>query len=170
MDDQLSKPFTLAQLRSVLAAQVTGKDGPPAETVPKSNLAGLGEDVGSAGDQALGGPTAGFDRAALERIRQLDAGGESDLVHTVVTHYLTESPKMIESLRQAVKASDAPLVRSLAHGLKSTSANVGALSLAAFCKAMETAGRQNRTDQGQDLLVSIESEYAQVRAALEAEL
>jgi HPt (histidine-containing phosphotransfer) domain-containing protein len=77
---------------------------------------------------------------------------------------------MIESLRQAVKASDAPLVRSLAHGLKSTSANVGALSLAAFCKAMETAGRQNRTDQGQDLLVSIESEYAQVRAALEAEL
>ena len=170
MDDHLSKPFTLAQLRSVLAAHVAGKDGPPAETVPKNDRADSMEDSGSAGEQASGSPAAGFDRAALDMIRQLDGGGESDLVRTVVTHYLTESPKMIESLSQAVKAGDAPLVQSLAHGLKSTSANVGALSLAAFCKAMETAGRQNRTDQGQDLLVSIESEYAQVRAALEAEL
>jgi two-component system, sensor histidine kinase and response regulator len=170
MDDHLSKPFTLAQLRSVLAAHVTGKDGPPAKTDPKNDQAGSREDAGSAEGQATGSPAAGFDKAALERIRQLDSEGASDLVRTVVTHYLTESPKMIESLREAVKASDAPLVQNLAHGLKSTSANVGALSLAAFCKLMETAGRQNRTDQGHELLASIESEYTQVRAALEAEL
>jgi len=61
-------------------------------------------------------------------------------------------------------------MQRLAHSLKSTSANVGALSLAEFCKLMETAGRTNTTGQGLELLLAIESEYAHTRAALESEL
>jgi HPt (histidine-containing phosphotransfer) domain-containing protein len=170
MDDHLSKPFTLDQLETRLLMHTRSGNTPQADFAGAEAQAASNGDVGRAGEHPADSAKSGFDRTALERIRQLDEDGSGDLVHTVVTHYLTESPRIIESLRKAVEAGSAADMQELAHGLKSTSANIGALSLAAFCKQMETAGRTKTTDQGPRLLLSIESEYAHVKAALEAEL
>ena len=43
-----------------------------------------------------------------------------------------------------------------AHTLKSTSANLGAVALAALCKELETMGRQARSDGADEILVEID--------------
>ena len=169
MDDHLSKPFTFDQLKGVIAKHADGTLGLSMKGASYGQT-GLEQGPGHVEGQEGESSSAGFDRAALERIRQLDTEGSQDLVRTVVTQYLTESRKTMESLREAVKACNAENMQRLAHGLKSASANVGASSLAEFCKLMEAAGREKTTDRGGDLLLSIESEYVRARSALEAEL
>lgn len=53
-----------------------------------------------------------------------------------------------------------------AHSLKSSSAKVGALSLAELCKNLETFGRNNTIDGAAELLMKVEAEYTGVREAL----
>ena len=43
-----------------------------------------------------------------------------------------------------------------AHSLKSTSANLGAMSLAELCRELEALGRQDRTDGADKILQEIE--------------
>lgn len=165
MDDHLNKPFTLEQLRAVLLKHSSGKEGIE-NTVPPESRVGPGMDAPLFPlDNA-----SGFDGSALERIRQIDADGSQGLVRIVVTRYLAEAPATIESLKEAVQGNDAPRIQKLAHGFKSTSANVGAVSLAEFCKQMEAAGRTGETAPATGLLVSIESEYARIRTTLENRL
>ncbi|MGD0231815.1 MAG: response regulator [Syntrophorhabdales bacterium] len=168
MDDHLSKPFTLKQLGDILAAHsrpdrvappVGAESHAPAATVPQ-------EEPG--GSSPVAGPV--LDKAALERIRQIDPDGEDDLARTVITCYLEESTKTIVSLREAVGAGDGAAIQGLAHGFKSASANVGAVSLAEFCREMEMKGRTNAIERTPEILLSIEREYARARCALEAEL
>ena len=162
MDDHLTKPFTLDQLEAMLAAHLPGgKDAAPsAKAAPLSDA--------PAGDASAGGRV--IDPAALDRIRQIDPDGRDDLARTVITCYLTDSPRTIESLRSAVGAGDGGAIQKLAHGFKSSSANVGAVSLAERCKEMETAVRTNLLVRSPALLLSIENEFARARAALEAQL
>ncbi len=170
MDDHLSKPFTLEQLGAMLSAHSrTGNDSSEHRATGQEQAGPDGQAAGPDTDLP-GSPAAGFDRSALDRIRQLDEDGSEELVRTVVTHYLLESPTTLESLRTAVETSNPGDIQKLAHSLKSASANVGAVSLAELCKQMETAGRRGSTGAGPELLASIESEYTHVRTVLEVEL
>jgi signal transduction histidine kinase/CheY-like chemotaxis protein/HPt (histidine-containing phosphotransfer) domain-containing protein len=167
MDDHLSKPFTLEQLKAVLAAHLpAGKDAPgPVSAAPADSACASAAPAGDlpAGDRVI-------DPAALERIREVDPDGRDGLARTVITCYLTDAPRTIESLRSAVGTGDGGAIQKLAHGFKSSSANVGAVSLAARCKEMETAGRNNLLDGSPALLICIENEFARARAALEGQL
>ena len=73
-------------------------------------------------------------------------------------------------MREAVETGDGVEIQKLAHGFKSSSANVGASNLAEYCKEMEKTGKSNLLDRSPALLLSIENEFARARAALEAQL
>ena len=166
MDDHLSKPFTLEQLAGMLAKHVSPSNG-------DGTLQGDGRPVAieAAPAQASDGASrAVIDKGVLARIRQIDPDGQDDLARTVITCYLSDSPKRIEALRHAVGGSDGTEIQKLAHGLKSASANVGALGLAELCKDMEMTGKTNGSGRCPEILLSIEKEYACAKAALEAEL
>lgn len=64
----------------------------------------------------------------------------------------------------------AATIAKLAHSLKSSSANVGAIALAEVCGKMESAGRANTVNDCQGLLKGIEKEYEFVSKTLAAEL
>jgi HPt (histidine-containing phosphotransfer) domain-containing protein len=57
-----------------------------------------------------------------------------------------------------------------AHSLKSGSANVGALALAAHCKELEALGRANTLQAADTVFARVEAEYALVEAAVTAVL
>jgi HPt (histidine-containing phosphotransfer) domain-containing protein len=179
MDDHLSKPFTIDQLKATLAAHLPDdRVAPAAVTGDSAQGNGSGTAARVAAETADGAPAKGcatdgepaIDRAAIDRIRQIDPDGRDGLARTVITCYLTDSPKTIESLKVAVNAGDGNAIRTIAHGLKSSSANVGAMGLAGYCKEMEITGRANALDRSPDLLLSIENEFARARTALEAEI
>ena len=73
-------------------------------------------------------------------------------------------------MRDAVAHNDALALQRAAHSLKSSSANVGAMQLAAFSKEMEALGKAQKVDQAVSLLATMEAEYTMVEEALQREL
>jgi HPt (histidine-containing phosphotransfer) domain-containing protein len=108
------------------------------------------------------------DMAALENIRTLSRDGGDALVNKVVAAYISDSPRQLAALRQAIKGGDADTLRRVAHSLKSASANVGASRVAALCRDLEQIGRAGAVDGAAPLFADMEREYLSVRQSLHA--
>ncbi len=84
--------------------------------------------------------------------------------------YLHNAPQLLDTIRDAVAHSDALALQQAAHSLKSSSATVGALQLAAFSKEMEALGKSESMTLAVPLLATMEAAYAVVEEALQREL
>jgi signal transduction histidine kinase/CheY-like chemotaxis protein/HPt (histidine-containing phosphotransfer) domain-containing protein len=199
MDDYLSKPFTLEQLREVIArwrpaaraASATG--AAPSRAVPPEPLPPPGDSSpGAAGvptpapehpaasvataPPTTQGPAAAagegedrplIDTAALNNIRALQREGSPSILDKIIKLYLQSSPKLLDTLHQAV-ANEGPAetLQRAAHTLKSSSANVGAMGLAALCKDLELLGKENRLEGAAALVAEVDRLYPGVCEAL----
>jgi PAS domain S-box-containing protein len=153
MDDYLSKPVRPDALKEKLErwTKATGK-------VP------LGRDlVVPVGN----GKRSPIDLSQLAALREIQQPGQADFVTELIDLFLSETDLHLKTLRAAVINNDGVEVRRLAHLLKGSSANIGARSMAALYEEMENKARANGDDE--PLLASIESEFAVVREALNAE-
>jgi len=90
-------------------------------------------------DKAPHSPTAPqpLDAAALARLRELDPEGRAGVLQRVLTVYAASLVRAQAGLEVALHTGDAAATASLAHTLKSSSASVGALALAAACAQVE---------------------------------
>ena len=157
MDDFLSKPFLMRELSGML------------EKWSRRNSA---QDLtaGAEGFRAESGPPEivdedYLDRGSLDRIKSLGANGRR-LLPAVISLYLNDSPVLIERLGESLNAGDAEGMAQAAHALKSSSANLGATSLAEMCRQVEDIARGNSV-QGSDSLISrIRLEYDKAKEAL----
>ena len=111
-----------------------------------------------------------LDRSALEAIRALQSDAAPDLLAQVVRLYFESAADMIARLRAGLAAGDHDAVRIAAHTLKSSSANLGAATLAEMCKQLELAARAGSLGPGLPDAQALERAYQAVRAALEAEI
>ncbi len=172
MDDYLCKPFTQQQLRTILLRWLSflpmmsrAVDGEPW----KASLfyGGSGEQPGT---QPLpptpSAPAMVLDAKALENICALQRPGAPDLLATVIRHYLTLAPQLLQTLREAIARGDHLTMQQTAHSLKSSSANLGALAVASLCKDLETMGQQKNLDTAAQVLAATEAAYEAARAAL----
>ena len=71
---------------------------------------------------------------------------------------------------EAVAQGNADGLRNVAHTLKSSSANVGALGLAELCKELERMGKEGKFENLAEVLAGVEEEYKRVVEALEKEV
>ena len=160
MDDYLSKPFTQRQLADMLLHWLT--PAPAAKT------------VGTVPEETSPDPAAAeedpIDRQALEPILAMERAGRTGLLRRIVGVYLDDTPAGIQALRSAVDGDDAEAARKAAHGLKSSSANVGALRLSALCREMEEMARGGDLSAAAAKRHEIEREYGRVAMALSAEI
>ena len=108
-----------------------------------------------------------IDMSVLDKIRALQREGAPDLVGKLVSLYLTEASGIIASIGSAIDEKNTQDVFRLAHKLKSSSANVGALHLSSQLKELEALGRQNEIEETVDLFAAIEKEFKAVRKSLE---
>ena len=155
MDDYLSKPFTLEALHATLARWLSQQ--PAAVGVleaERAEVSGLDS----------------IERKALDTLRALQKEGGPDILSKVLHKYLSNAPKLLGTMRDAVARGDALALEQAAHSLKSISANVGALRLAALSRDVEAIGKAQATTQTAPLLVAMEAEYAAVERALHREL
>jgi HPt (histidine-containing phosphotransfer) domain-containing protein len=109
-----------------------------------------------------------LDARTLDGIRALQRAGTPDLLRRIADLFLETVPAQIEQLRAAVLRSDAAAAQRVAHGLKSSSANIGALTLAACFKEIEQTGRSGTTAGMEGCVVEAVREYARVAQALTA--
>ena len=87
-----------------------------------------------------------IDLGIVDELRD-SVGGDEAFVKELVGAYLAESPGHLEAIAAAAEAGDAAAVVRPAHTLKSSSAAVGAVRLAAVSKRLEFAAREGRIDQ-----------------------
>ena len=75
---------------------------------------------------------------------------------------------MVE-LRQHFEAKDCAGLRHVAHSLKGSCGNLGAERMAALCRELEQSGKTGVVNGVDKLIRGVESEFAEVRQALEVE-
>ena len=191
MDDYLGKPFSRDQLSSVLNRWLPSGPKSPLQSVtdPRGDHAPTMEEAeersvslslasGASGQsQAMDGPTPArfshlelLDRKMLDMLRVSGKDGQPGLLERVIVKFLESSSKQVKNLRQATAMGETAEIRSVAHSLKSSSANLGAAKLAAMCAELESLARAGAVEGCASILALLAVEYGRVCEALGKEL
>ncbi len=151
MDDYLAKPFRREQMLAVLRRHLRGVES----GVKELRDPGASE---SADPQ--------IDPAPLEGLRQLERNGAVGLVTKVVQAWIASSGELIGKLESSLMAGDRREFHRAAHTLKSSSANVGAATVSALAKQLETDAATELPIGSTDLIRRLASERLLAAAAL----
>ncbi|MFT5699088.1 MAG: two-component system sensor histidine kinase/response regulator [Desulforhopalus sp.] len=165
MDDYISKPFLLEQMASTLShwfSEVNMENTDLPDVHAQVNMAEVSHIKNR--DVPL------FDRMVLDQIRELQMDDDPDLVSEVLSMYFQDTDVIMERLLVALSESDIKTVKSNAHTLKSSSANVGAMALSRKAKALEDGCEDNSPEKNGNIIRSIRDDYARTKNALEKEL
>ncbi|MCK9607481.1 MAG: response regulator [Methylomonas sp.] len=148
MDDYLSKPVQLAQLKAILEKWL------PADSGADPNLAD------SAPSSAT--VTKPVDVNVLKALVGDDPAVINDFLH----EFRLGAMKTAEELKAVAERGQAAQMGELAHRLKSSARSVGALALGELCAEMEQAGKFGQHEVLATLLRRFETEMAAVEAYL----
>jgi len=110
-----------------------------------------------------------LDAEALDRVRQMQREGQPDILTRLIDVYLSSSKDLIENLEKALADGDVSGIELNAHTLKSSSANLGAMTFSQLCGELEEAARAGDTTNVQSQVEHITSEFEGVCDALRKE-
>ncbi|HEX5952337.1 MAG TPA: ATP-binding protein, partial [Rhodanobacteraceae bacterium] len=162
MDDYLSKPLDRQLLEQTLARWMPKSPNlPPAPTVlaaaaPATPL----EPTLPAMPNPP--PPDTLDTATLVDLEDI----MGDELATLVDAYLRDGETRMRNMREAANRGDGTEVGKLAHSLKSSSANLGAIPLANRARQVEEAARNGTLASPGDSVAALEKLYANAAAAL----
>src|SRR4051812_12314050 len=108
-----------------------------------------------------------IDLNVLDTLRQLDKPGTVGLVEELSSLFLTDTPKRILKMENALRNGDFNTVRTEAHSLKSSSGNLGANQFSKLCKQIENLVITNHLDELTPFIASLVPEFERVKSILE---
>jgi two-component system, sensor histidine kinase and response regulator len=156
MDDYVSKPVKPQELGAVLE-----------RWIPQTDEGTDGSEEASCAGAGVEYTTEPLDQSVLAGLRELgDQGFLADLCEL----FLADVPPQLEALREAIKGGDAPSVERVAHTLKGSCGNMGALRIATICAELQDMGHSGELERAPVLGERLEAEFGRVRKALEAEI
>jgi HPt (histidine-containing phosphotransfer) domain-containing protein len=106
----------------------------------------------------------------LEGLRELQGEGEPDVLKELIELYLEDVPSQLKALREAEERDDAKSVECIAHTLKGSCGNLGAVRMAPICAELEEIGGSGDLATAPALISRLEEEFGRVCAVLEKEL
>jgi CheY-like chemotaxis protein len=111
-----------------------------------------------------------IDRTVLNTLKELQIEGEPDIIERIIGAYLRSSEPLVSKLRKAVIENDFEVVHNSAHSLKSSSANVGAMTLSEVCEELEMDCKDKKYANAADLISVVETEFVRVKDTLRQEI
>lgn len=165
MDDYLSKPFTQTTLQEVLKKWLS-VNGVERTISPRYSVTAMKEGFQPRTHEQ----SRTIDQQVLEKIQNLQQAGAPDILSRVIHLYLETAPGLIETMSEASKNGDSIVLQNSAHSLKSSSANLGALTLSSICKELESMGREDRIQEVPPLIEVLQIESQKVEMELLAKL
>ena len=150
MDDYVSKPVTSDALAAVFARW--GRSVPAEEAV-------LGDSPS----------TRPLDAGVFASLQELSGEDDPGFLSRLIAHFLADTPTRLSTLGTACRQGRADDVRRIAHSLKGSAANLGALGMADRCDRISRAAT-GTLDSVPPLLADLELEFQRVRGQLESDL
>jgi HPt (histidine-containing phosphotransfer) domain-containing protein len=103
---------------------------------------------------------------AIQALRDLSPEGDSEFLRELIAIYLSDTPKQLVQLEEAITRQDPALVVRAAHTIKGSSGNFGAADFARLAHEMEAHGKSNNLAAAAAALPEFKTNFAQVAAAL----
>jgi len=151
MDDYLSKPITLAELAQKLQRWLSAAaQEPPAASSERD------EPDGSDGP---------LDRAVFDNLRAV-LGPSID---EAVKPFLEDIPVYLEQLQTALDEGDAEKARAMAHSMKGSSANLGAVAVSRLARQAQDLAEAHRLPEIGPLMPQLREAFDMVSAVLGTE-
>jgi CheY-like chemotaxis protein len=181
MDDYITKPVRREELALALSkCSPLHRDKLDAVTEQKNQDISEKLDSEDAGYSIVQpGADSPIDFHVWHNLRDLDDEEDPDFLGELIKIYLLDAPQQLETIKEAIFLGDADSLKLASHTLKSSSANLGAVSFSAVCKELEYMGRVAVESGGEqvfdvstarDRLLEAQAEWEKVRAAFETEL
>lgn len=154
MDDYLAKPITLVELRQKLELWLPrGTQEERSQTpLPERTL-----------DDS---PDAPLDHATFDKLREI----LGPALEQAVSPFLEDTPNYLMRLEQAVKDINADIARQMAHAIKGSSSNLGAINLAQVAKQAEELALEGQIAEIAPLLPRLRSAFETVALILAKEV
>lgn len=179
MDDYITKPLREETLMAVLAraaqratVPVLSPVSPVPSPPPPLPAAAQGPSDPEGGVLGLAAAIADLDQhpvldaAVIGDLKRMAGQRAAALLATITHQYGEDSPKRLDEVTIAIAHRDSDRLRKAAHSLRSSSANLGALRLAALAEVVENHARQGKTSEIDDLLPKLREEYEKVMERL----
>ncbi len=161
MDDYLAKPFSRSEMEAVLKGLFAGPNV---------------YDTVAAGDSPFASaileasPTDVLDERVFGALRQLQRADRPDIVKRTIGLYFENAPRLLQELREGALRRDVGVLGRASHTLKSNSANVGAIRLAARCSELEALARSGKVADACALVRGVIEDYIIADALLSEHL
>jgi CheY-like chemotaxis protein len=150
MDDYVSKPVTSDALAVVFERWRPRAVQPAVSAAAK-----------------IDGPT--IDPLVFDGLRVLSDDDDPGFLARLIGHFLADTPTRLTTLGTACRKGRAEDVQRIAHSLKGSASNLGALGLARMCDQVVLAAREG-LETVPALLGELELEFQRVRGELEQDL
>ncbi|HTF90805.1 MAG TPA: Hpt domain-containing protein [Planctomycetota bacterium] len=109
-----------------------------------------------------------LDMSVIASLRELGGDGDEDLFHELLVLYVDDSTLQMRRLEESLKSGDLKTAERIAHTLKSSSANLGAMAMSRLCQQMESLGRSTSPATMSELLPAAREAHALAVSALNA--
>lgn len=154
MDDYLAKPVRWPGLTQALerCPRLAG-DAPSNAERPDPSA-----------EDGRAAPSPALDRNRLGTLHELGRQAGEDLVAVLIRSFLALAPSRLEGIEVAVRDGDFPTAGTLAHGLRGTSSNLGAVAFAALLERFERGLADEAASRA--LLPTLSAELARTMAEL----
>ncbi|HMN36461.1 MAG TPA: response regulator [Hyphomicrobium sp.] len=172
MDDYISKPYSEETLIKTLSRWLPVRS--PAAPLPAAPAtdpaAGAVHNTGEHEGQALqpSCPPASDEPVVDEGMLATLKAARPDLLARLIKTFLAHAPAALDGLQQARAEGDMRRLAMLAHSLKSSSANLGALGISNLCRELEHKVSTGSDAEALELAARIIAAFEPVAAALEA--
>jgi len=165
MNDYLSKPFTMAQLRNIILKWHDTKEGHDYNNSQLFTSAAdkLESPASHAGDSLL-------DVDTLNSIRALQNPKSPNILEQLFEIYHGSASELIKELSSSIQNESYGSIRNSAHSLKSSSGNIGARRIFELSAKLEEMGRDEEIDGASKILEEIEHLFPKVCELLEQEI
>jgi CheY-like chemotaxis protein/HPt (histidine-containing phosphotransfer) domain-containing protein len=165
MDGHLFKLMPPQELRDALRTWLTPPSalgrGDEADPAAPGTATVVDDAAAARGAEAAGS----IDWSVIEGLRAFST--DDDLLREILDSFHANVNSSLPELERAARAGEAETTRFIAHRLRGTCGNVGAVRMQFLYARIEELGRAGVTTGASELISDLWSEYARVRAALE---
>lgn len=127
------------------------------------------ENPGGGSADVPAGLADALDPRTIQELERLQVEyGNPEFVSQLVNMFLTNAPRRMAQIGDAIVRADASTLEHVAHTLKSNCAMLGASRLAAMCAELEKLGGAGTLAETPTIYQNAEKEFTRVKQALEA--